>query len=216
MTHALHARGLRKTLDNGRAVLDGVDLDLMSGSLVAVRGPRIATSTLVRCLSGAYRPLAGTVTLAGGGERLDLTKASPRDIAWIRRHHLSVFDGPANASPSEDAEAVVARIARCTADVARAALCRIGADDLTGRRYGTLRPDQRRLVALASALAKPAPVIVLDAPDEFADPALTASWMKERCETGAAILVTMTTNSQAGMDATAAGELHEGKLRWIA
>src|SRR5581483_7619219 len=59
-------RGLRISLGR-HAVLDGVDLDVRAGEVVAVVGENGAgKTTLVRCLAGELRPDAGSVYLLGG------------------------------------------------------------------------------------------------------------------------------------------------------
>jgi len=64
-TPVLTARGLVKTY--GRVVgLDGVDLDLYAGEVLAIIGDNGAgKSTLVKCLTGAEIPDAGTIELDG-------------------------------------------------------------------------------------------------------------------------------------------------------
>ena len=64
-TAVLSARGLVKTF--GRVVgLDGVDLDLYPGEVLAVIGDNGAgKSTLIKCLTGALTPDAGDITLDG-------------------------------------------------------------------------------------------------------------------------------------------------------
>lgn len=64
-TPALAARGLVKTF--GRVVgLDGVDVDVYAGEVLAVIGDNGAgKSTLIKCLTGALVPDAGTITADG-------------------------------------------------------------------------------------------------------------------------------------------------------
>jgi fructose transport system ATP-binding protein len=65
----LSARGLVKTF--GRVVgLDGVDLDLYAGEVLAIIGDNGAgKSTLIKCLSGALNPDSGTIYLGGQAVR---------------------------------------------------------------------------------------------------------------------------------------------------
>jgi branched-chain amino acid transport system ATP-binding protein len=61
----LQVRGLELRFAGVRA-LAGVDLDVAEGSLVAVIGPNGAGKTsLFNCISGLYRPQAGTIHLDG-------------------------------------------------------------------------------------------------------------------------------------------------------
>ncbi|EBM0725705.1 sugar ABC transporter ATP-binding protein, partial [Salmonella enterica subsp. enterica serovar Senftenberg] len=61
----------------GRVIgLDGVDLDLYPGEVLAVIGDNGAgKSTLIKCLTGAYTPDSGEITL--GGERVHFKR--PQD-----------------------------------------------------------------------------------------------------------------------------------------
>src|SRR5687767_5202922 len=80
----VRARGVTKGFGQGRAlrrVLDGADLDVAAGELVAVVG-RSGTgkSTLLHLLAGLDRADAGTIELAG--ERVDC--ASERALTALR------------------------------------------------------------------------------------------------------------------------------------
>jgi putative ABC transport system ATP-binding protein len=82
------ARGLTRVHGGGdvaRAVVDGVDLDVELGELVAVVGPSgSGKSTLLQLLAGFDRPSRGTVTLAG--RRLD--QGSEAQRARFRRGNV--------------------------------------------------------------------------------------------------------------------------------
>jgi ABC-type lipoprotein export system ATPase subunit len=82
------ARGLVKAFGEGRAarrVLDGADLDVAAGEVVAVLGRSgSGKSTLLHLLGGLDRPDAGTVTLAGE----PVTGASERALSELRRRRV--------------------------------------------------------------------------------------------------------------------------------
>ena len=82
------ARGLVRTFGEGRSarrVLDGADLDVEPGEVVAVLGRSgSGKSTLLHLLGGLDRPEAGSVEIAG--ERLD--GAGERRLSALRRRHV--------------------------------------------------------------------------------------------------------------------------------
>ena len=82
------ARGLVKAFGAGRSarrVLDGADLDVERGEIVAVLGRSgSGKSTLLHVLGGLDRPDAGTVEIAG--ERV--TGAAERRLSALRRDHV--------------------------------------------------------------------------------------------------------------------------------
>src|SRR5205823_10090044 len=84
----LEARGISKTLGAGRAqrrILDGVDLEVDAGEVVAVLGRSgSGKSTLLHLLGGLDRPDAGRITLADQ----DLTRQSARALARTRLRHV--------------------------------------------------------------------------------------------------------------------------------
>src|SRR4051812_15748198 len=82
------ARGLVKAFGEGRAarrVLDGADLDVEGGEVVAVLGRSgSGKSTLLHLLGGLDRPDAGSVTVAGE----PVTGASERALSALRRRRV--------------------------------------------------------------------------------------------------------------------------------
>jgi len=82
------ARGLVKTFGEGRAarrVLDGAELDVEAGEIVAVLGRSgSGKSTLLHVLGGLDRPEAGVVEVAGRR----VTGAAERQLSALRRGHI--------------------------------------------------------------------------------------------------------------------------------
>ena len=82
------ARGLVRTFGEGRAarrVLDGTDLDVEAGEIVAVLGRSgSGKSTLLHVLGGLDRPDAGTVEVAGRA----VTGVGERELSALRRRHI--------------------------------------------------------------------------------------------------------------------------------
>jgi ABC-type lipoprotein export system ATPase subunit len=84
----VRARGLVKTFGEGRVarrVLDGADLDVEPGEVVAVLGRSgSGKSTLLHVLGGLDRVQAGSIEIAG----VDVARASERDLSALRRRHV--------------------------------------------------------------------------------------------------------------------------------
>ncbi|MGV0744821.1 ATP-binding cassette domain-containing protein [Mycolicibacterium sp. XJ870] len=209
------ARGLVKHFDRGGGLPEPVHLTVPAGTLTLVTGtPGAGKSTLVRCLTGVYRPDAGNVTFRLGADAIDLTGADPRTVAWLRGRHLASFDGPLVAAPRLAAAAAVARAARCDPTSALGALTRLGAEHLAAIPVGRLRPAGRDAVGLAAVLQARRPFIVLDEPEAAADAASVATWVQHALQAGAAVFATGTTDSALASIATAAGELRKGRIQW--
>jgi ABC-type lipoprotein export system ATPase subunit len=84
----VRARGLVKTFGEGRVarrVLDGADLEVEPGEVVAVLGRSgSGKSTLLHVLGGLDRVQAGSIEIAG----VDVARASERDLSALRRRHV--------------------------------------------------------------------------------------------------------------------------------
>ena len=84
----VRARGLVKTFGEGRVarrVLDGADLDVEPGEVVAVLGRSgSGKSTLLHLLGGLDRAEAGSIEIAG----VDVARASERELSALRRRHV--------------------------------------------------------------------------------------------------------------------------------
>ena len=164
----LSLRGIEKRFP-GVLALSGVDLDLYSGEVTALIGENGAgKSTIVKVLTGIYRPEAGTITM--DGRPLPLSSAQDAEMTGIAAIHQEtvLFDELTVAENVFIGHAPRTRwgLIDHAAMRARAAevLERIGARIDPAARVGDLGIASRHLVAIARALSTDARVVVLDEP----------------------------------------------------
>lgn len=157
--------------------LDGLDLDVADGELVAVMGPSGSGKTSLLYAVAGLEPLTGgTISVSGR----DVTGLPPqeRDVALVFQDlalypHLDVRDNIAL-----DLEARGAR--RADARGRAAAIAPLfHLEGLLGRRPQTLSGGERQRVALARALAREPRVLLLDEPVAHLDAPLRAEARRE-------------------------------------
>jgi ABC-2 type transport system ATP-binding protein len=157
---AVMLAGLRKHYGQVRAV-DGVDLVIAPGEVVALLGPNGAgKSTTVDMLLGLTRPDAGTVTVFG---------ASPHEAVSAGSIGAMLQGGALldDATVGETV-AMVASLHRKPLPVAEA-LRRTGIEDLASRRCNKLSGGQKQRVRFAVALVSDPDLLVLDEPTAAMD-----------------------------------------------
>jgi ABC-type Mn2+/Zn2+ transport system ATPase subunit len=148
-----------------QAALEGVDLEIAAGSLLAVFGPNGGgKTTLLKLIAGLLRPWSGTVTVLGAPAGVEA-----RRMAYVPQAELvdwsfpvSVWNvammgryprlGPLRQPGSADRDAVAA------------ALERVGMLDRARTQIGRLSGGQRRRAFLARAIAAEAELYLLDEP----------------------------------------------------
>ncbi|WP_420115454.1 thiol reductant ABC exporter subunit CydC [Micromonospora sp.] len=154
--------------------LAGFDLDLPAGRRIAVVGPSGAgKSTLAAVLTGAVRPDAGRVTLAGRDVSAYPPEELPRAVGGLLAEayvfHASVRENLLLGRPDAgEAELVDATRAAGLLDWVREQPD--GWDTVVGEEGGQLSGGQRQRLALARALLAAPGVLVLDEPTEGLDP----------------------------------------------
>ena len=166
----LEARGITKTLGVGRAqrrILDGVDLEVEAGEVVAVLGRSgSGKSTLLHLLGGLDRADAGRIVLAGQ----DITAQSPRALAKTRLRHVGfVFQAFHLIEELSGVENVVlpARLpgaGRGGEGRARRLIGELGLTEIAGRRPHELSGGEQQRLAIARALVNDPELVLADEP----------------------------------------------------
>jgi ABC-type lipoprotein export system ATPase subunit len=166
----LDARGIVKSLGSGRAeqrILDGVDLEVQAGEVVAVLGRSgSGKSTLLHLLGGLDRADAGRIVLAGQ----DITSQSPRALARTRLRHVGfVFQAFHLIEELSGEENVLmpARLPGAGRDGERRArrlIGELGLTEIGGRRPHELSGGEQQRLAIARALVNDPELVLADEP----------------------------------------------------
>ncbi|MEU1165807.1 sugar ABC transporter ATP-binding protein, partial [Streptomyces sp. NPDC005921] len=157
-------RGLVKRF-GGTVALDGVDLDVTAGSVLALLGPNGAgKSTLIKVLAGVHRPDAGRITVVG--QPLG-SHAATRAMSFIHQDlglvdWMTVAENIALSTGYSRRAGLISW--RRTQERCAAALGTVAAHLDPDAPVARLAPAERSLVAIARALAVDARLIVLDEP----------------------------------------------------
>lgn len=177
----------------GKAVvLDGVDLSVSAGEVVALCGPNGAgKSSVIRVAVGLLDTTGGQVRL-GGTQIADLSHRQKaeraaylpqeRRIAW----NLPAVEVAALGSPFLSGGEALAR--------AVAALDEVGAGHLADRGVAEMSGGERARVLLARALVVDAPLLLADEPIAGLDPdaqRLVLERLRARADGGAGVLVSL-------------------------
>jgi ABC-2 type transport system ATP-binding protein len=210
-TSLIEVAGLRKAYGDHR-ILDGVDLTVPAGSVVALLGSNGAgKTTLVRILATLLRSDGGTAVVDGH----DVTTA-PADV----RASISLtgqFAAVDEILTGRENLVLVAQL-RHLADPATVAddlLARFALTDAAGRRVATYSGGMRRRLDIAMSLVGDPPVLFLDEPTTGLDPqARLEVWrtVKQLAGAGTTVLLTTQYLDEAEQLADRIAILHEGRI----
>lgn len=177
-------------------VLQGVNLHIQAGEVVAILGPNGAgKTTLIENLIGTYAPASGSVRVLGINpreadntywSRLGLVQQQWNDhrkwrvcdqLEWVRNAHLNGSSGATAKEPRTVDEA----------------LAGVGLADKKHARLGKLSGGQRRRIDFAAATIAHPSLLLLDEPTTGLDPAAKAQihdLISQEVDAGATVLVT--------------------------
>ncbi|HZZ20375.1 MAG TPA: TOBE-like domain-containing protein [Opitutaceae bacterium] len=164
---SIEAHGIRKKFGSYTA-LDGVDLNVPQGKLVALLGPSgSGKTTLLRIIAGLEFPDEGSGRVLFHGDDVTDVPAGKRKVGFVFQHyalfrHMSVLENVAfglRVRRRRDRPSNSAIIER-----AHRLLELVQLDGLAGRFPSQLSGGERQRVALARALAVEPKVLLLDEP----------------------------------------------------
>ncbi|MFD5679236.1 ABC transporter ATP-binding protein [Streptomyces bacillaris] len=157
----------------GRAVIDGLDVEIPPGVVTTIIGPNgCGKSTLLRTLTRLLRPTDGTVVLDGE----DIAKLRTRDVAKklgllpqapVAPEGLTVGDLVARGRHPH--QSWLRQWSSDDAGVVERALTMTGVADLADRPVDSLSGGQRQRVWISMTLAQGTDLLLLDEPTTYLD-----------------------------------------------
>src|SRR4051794_41048237 len=168
---AIRVRGLRKSYDGAVQALDGVDVDVRRGELLAILGPNGAgKTTLVEILEGHRAADAGEVSVLGHDP-------SKRERAFRARIGIVLQQDGIDSSLTVREAVELYSAAYPHPRPAAEALDLVGLGDRPDVRVAALSGGQRRRLDLALGIAGDPELVFLDEPTTGFDPsARRQSW----------------------------------------
>jgi len=187
--------------------LDGFDLDVRRGELLALLGPNGAgKSTAISLMLGLQRPDAGEVTLFG---------EDPQELDARRR--IGIMMQEVMLSPVMRSRELIEQITNYYPSPyeAAAVIRRLGIESLAERRYKDLSGGQKRQVQFAMAICGRPELLFLDEPTVGLDVnARAALWqvVRELVHEGASIVLTTHYIEEAEAIADRIGVINKGRI----
>ena len=168
-------RGLKKSFKD-LEVLDGIDIDIKRGEVIAIIGPSgCGKSTFLRCINHLEEPTGGEIFIDGiniNDKKVDINKQRQKMMMVFQNFnlfpHMTILKnltiGPMELKKMSKEEAETK---------ARELLARVGLSDKENAYPSQLSGGQKQRVAICRALAMEPEAILFDEPTSALDPELT-------------------------------------------
>jgi subfamily B ATP-binding cassette protein MsbA len=198
-------RGVTFAYEGRASALDRLDLRIAAGETIAVVGPNgTGKSTLGHLLMRLYEPSEGRILIDGidiGSVSLESLR---RQIGVVPQHvllfHASVRDNIAYGQPEPDFAAIEAAARAARAHDFIVSLPQ-GYDTVIGDRGVRLSGGQQQRLALARALLKDPPILILDEATAMFDPQGEAEFLRACHDTLKRRTVLIITHRPASLEA---------------
>lgn len=173
----LEIKDIHKSFGNLN-VLNGIDLTVNKGDVIAILGPSgSGKTTLLRCIN--YLETADAGAMIFNGKSYDLSNTSKKDVAQLRKYTGFVFQNYnlfANKTALQNVTlglTVARNVSKEEANViGMQMLEKVGMKDLATHYPSQLSGGQQQRVAIARALATNPDIIYFDEPTSALDPEL--------------------------------------------
>ena len=202
----LEIQNIRKSF-NDLHVLNGVNLSVNKGDVIAILGPSgSGKTTLLRCMN--FLETADDGKMIFDGKTYDLAKADKKEKAEVRKKTAFVFQNYnlfANKTVLQNVTiglTVARKISKEKAEeIGRAMLAKVGMSERENYYPSQLSGGQQQRVAIARALAVNPDIIYFDEPTSALDPELIGevlNVMKKLAKEGMTMIVVTHEMSFAG------------------
>jgi putative ABC transport system ATP-binding protein len=164
----IQLKNIIKTYPMGKRelkVLQGIDLNVEKGEMVAIMGPSgSGKTTLLNMIGLLDRPTSGSYLLEGK----EVSRLSGGELAKVRGQKIGFIFQTFNLLPYLSSQANVELgqkyAGKLNPDVAKEALAKVGLADRIKHRPNELSGGEQQRVAVARAIAKDPPIILADEP----------------------------------------------------
>lgn len=215
----LRARDIRAGYGDGADVLHGVSVEARAGEVTTLIGPNgCGKSTLLKAMSKLVAPRSGSVTVGGGEVHALSPREAARLIALLPQHPSApdgLYVGELVARGRHPHQGRLRGQSAADREAIARACEAAGISDLLERDIAALSGGQRQRVWLAMTLAQDTPVLLLDEPTTFLDPAHAMAMLdlaRRQARGGKAVVMVLHDLMLAGMFSDTMVVMKDGRV----